>query len=338
MKKIISKRTFVFLFLFSIGILFLMNYRIPFFKQNAGIWSVGYGISNEFPEKMEVEKNPIFSLEKLQQYIPDSEFLADPFFWKEGNKHYIFFEHKKFKPHAASIGILVSENGKDYEFKGTVLKEKFHLSYPQVFKYKNEYYMLPETQGANHVILYKAKKFPYEWEKCDTLLKNTKYKDPTIFLSDTLNIMVATDQNMTMHLFHADSLFGEWKKHQKHTVIMGSESRPGGRFFIHKNELMLPIQNASNGYGTGLSLYIFNFNNGDYSLTKDKHFYLEGNKKTKEFNAGMHHLDIQNIDGKYYYVYDGIRLLNEKKTLHSVSVFKMNYYDLKNWVHQKINN
>ena len=239
MRKFTTKRVLLLLLFFlAFGILFVMNNRIPFFKQNAGIWSVGYGISSAFPEKMAVENNHIYSLEKIQKCVADSKFLADPFFLKEGNNHYIFFEHKKVTPHAASIAVLISKNGKDYEFKGTVLKEKFHLSYPQVFKYKNEYYMLPESQAANNVILYKAKNFPYEWEKCDTLIKNIKYKDPTIFLSDTLNIMVATDQNLTMHLYYADSLFGKWKKHPKHIVTMGTESRAGGRFFPYKKGLI----------------------------------------------------------------------------------------------------
>ena len=198
--------------------------------------------------------------------------------------------------------------------------------------------MLPETQETNNTILYKAKRFPFQWEKCDTLLKNIKYKDPTIYLSDTLNIMVATDQNLTMHLYYADSLFGKWTKHPKHIVTMGSESRPGGRFFPYQKGLILPVQNMSNGYGTGISLYKFNFNKGDYSFLKEKHFYLKAHKKIKEFNAGMHHLDMQFVDGKYYYVYDGFRLLSNEKTLRLIPSLKMNFYDLKNWGYQIIKN
>lgn len=51
----------------------------------------------------------------------------------------------------------------------------------------------------------------------------------------------------------------------------------------------------------------------------------------------MHHFDIQKIGNGYYYVYDGNRLENDKTVWSLKGALKMNYYDLKNWLYQKLN-
>ena len=322
--------------LLCIAILLIANYRIPFLKQHGGPWSIGYGASNDFPETIDVAHNAIFPFENVKAINDSTQFMADPFFIKEKGIFYIFFEHKKTKPNA-SIGVLTSTDGKKYTYGGNVLDQKFHLSYPQVFKYKNEFYMVPESKGANAVLLYKASNFPYGWAICDTLIPNVKYKDPSIYLSDTLNVMMVSDDNLKMYLYQADSLFGKWKLHKNPIVISGSEARAGGRIFADKKDLMLPIQNCSNGYGFGLSLYQIKFKNGDYTVKREKPFFLKQHSDIKEFNAGMHQLDIQRIDNKYYYVYDGNRLASNQKKWNLKGSLKMNYTDLKNWFVQKFN-
>lgn len=330
------KKSLLYLSLILIAILAIINYRTPIYKQNSGPWSIGFGSSTNFPDSIPIKTNAKYSLEQLKTFNDSTLFLADPFFIKVKDTFYLFFEHKK-KEDNAVIGLLISPDGKNYNYQGTVLKEKFHLSYPQVFEYKKQFYMLPESQGSNHVLLYKANNFPFDWKVCDTLLKNIKLKDPTIYLSDTLNIILGTDDKLTMNMYQSDSLFGKWKLKQKPKVILGSESRCGGRILADNKGLLLPIQNSSNGYGYGTSLYRLTFKNGDYKIKREIPFYLKSQYDSKEFNAGMHHLDIQKIDSTYYYVYDGNRLKNDKKIWNFKGALKMNYCDLKNWIYQKTN-
>lgn len=331
------KKTILFSFLIVVTLLVVVNYRIPFLKQNSGPWSIGYGESAIFPDSIPVITNPKYSLEKLNVLSDSTQFLADPFFIKTKDTFYIFFEHKKNKKRHAEIGLLTSIDGKKYTYKGTVLREKFHLSYPQVFEYKKNYYMIPESQGSNQVLLYKSYSFPWDWRICDTLLKNIKLKDPTVYLSDTLNILLGTDNQLTMYMYQADSLFGKWELRKKPKVIMGSESRCGGRIFADSKGLVLPIQNSSNGYGFGVSLYHLTFKNGDYKIKRYTPFFLKKHTKIKEFNAGMHQFDIQKTGNTYYYVYDGNRLESTKKIWNIKGTLKMNYCDLKNWFYQKCN-
>lgn len=316
------------------ALLVVINYRTPFLRQDGGGWSLGYGTSATYPEKMELDEKAVYSIEMLKAQDKGTVFLADPFFVKEKDTFYLFFEHKTKKSNA-DIGLLTSVDGKNYQYRGTVLTQKFHLSYPQVFKYKNDFYMVPESKQANAVLLYKAQRFPYDWRVCDTLIPNVQLVDPSIYLSDSLNIVVASDYAKNMYVYEADSLFGKWKLHKKPIALIGTESRAGGRFFADKKGLILPVQNFSKGYGYGLSLYRFSFKDGSYTVKKEKPFFLMANENIKEFNAGMHQLDIQRLDAThYYYVYDGNQLNSSTKSLNLWGPLKWNYLDLKNWILQ----
>ncbi|OOV29319.1 hypothetical protein BXU11_05215 [Flavobacterium sp. LM5] len=312
--------------------LIIINYRTPFFQKDAGGWSIGYGGSTMYPAEITVKSNPIYSIEKLKLQNDSTVFLADPFFVKEKDTFYLFFEHKKTKSNA-DIGLLTSTDGKNYTYRGTVLTQKFHLSYPQVFKYKNEFYMLPESKQANAVLLYKAHHFPFDWRVCDTLLSNVRLKDPSIYVSDSLNVMVASDDKLNMYLYQADSLFGKWQLHDKSIAIMGTEARAGGRFFADAKGLILPVQNCTDGYGYGLSLYRFSFSKDSYSMKREIPFFLKAQIDIKEFNAGMHQLDIQQLGpNEFYYVYDGNQLISDSKKLNVWGPIKWTYIDLKNWI------
>lgn len=317
------------------GLLVLIDHRTPFLRQDGGGWSVGYGSSKNFPEEMIIDAKAIYSIEKLKAQNDSTVFLADPFFVKEKDTFYVFFEHQKNKKNA-DIGLLTSVDGKNYKYRGTVLTQKFHLSYPQVFKYGNDFYMVPESKRANAILLYKAHRFPFDWKVCDTLVHNVQLVDPSIYVSDTLNIMVATDYAKNMYVYHADSLLGKWQLHQKPIALIGVESRAGGRFFADNKGLILPVQNFSRGYGYGVSLYRFSFKDESYVVKKEKPLFLVANENIKEFNAGMHQLDIQKLDAThYYYVYDGNRLNSNSKSLNIWGPLKWNYLDFKNWVLQR---
>ena len=92
MRVKLNKVLVVILFL-GISLLLIINYRVPFFQQNAGGWSVGYGESYGYPKTIDVKGNAIYSIEKLKIRNDSTVFLADPFFLKEKDTFYLFFEH-----------------------------------------------------------------------------------------------------------------------------------------------------------------------------------------------------------------------------------------------------
>src|SRR5690606_5384936 len=131
------------------------NSRYVFFSVKGEGWSIGTNSISNFFSEDPVKNSKIFSLKWLdQQTEGNSQFLADPFLFIENDVHYIFFEHQA--EGNANIGLIVSLDGISYSYEGNVLDEEFHLSFPQVFKYREDFYMLPESKQAGSILLYKS--------------------------------------------------------------------------------------------------------------------------------------------------------------------------------------
>ena len=318
----------LFLILVLSGILFL-NSRYPFITDKVGKWSVGYRFIDDPISKVKIPNEDVISYEAVDSILGSkNNYIADPFFIKENGIFYLFVELKGKKN--ADIALFTSKDGEDYNYQGVVLDENFHLSYPQVFKYHGEFYMLPETKQSGNVLLYKAEKFPYNWKIEDTLIKNVQLKDPSILLSPELNLIVTVDDHMNQLFFTADSLKGNWKEVENYTPKKGNETRPGGRFFQYENEWYLPIQDRSLGYGSGISLYKLNNTADNLSLQLSESRYLHEMEEILWFNRGMHHLDIQKTDNSYYMVYDGDRNTNGEQAFQLKRTLKYNFHDLFN--------
>ncbi len=153
--------------------------------------------------------------------------------------------------------------------------------------------MLPETKGANQVLLYKAENFPTTWKIEDTLIKDRALKDPSLLLSEDLNLIVAVDDDLKQYMFSADSLNGKWEEVEGFTPRWGNESRPGGRFIPIAEDWYLPLQNHSRGYGTGISLYKLAKNAKGFEFILAEKLVLKPFEEISWFERGMHHLDVQ---------------------------------------------
>ena len=308
-------------------LLIWIDSKYPFFPEVGGPWSVGFSTSNSIKD-FKVEEKNIISYSYIDSLLEERIFyIADPFFLKSEGRWYVFVELKG--EDNANIALLTSENGIEFQYNGVVLDEDFHLSYPQVFKHEKEFYMLPETKGANQVLLYKAQNFPFDWIIHDTLIQNRSVKDPTILLSEEINLIVAAGDDLKQYMFRADSLDGEWTEVVNYRQRQGNETRPGGRFFKNDGNWYIPLQNRSGGYGTGVSLYKLNHEEDFISLEKDISMFL-GPQKIKWFNRGMHHLDMQSYEGKFFFFYDGDESLNNKRKFQYKKTLKLVYYDLLN--------
>src|SRR4051812_45772920 len=83
-------------------------------------------------------KNPVLRAKDVTD-IP-VEFIADPFMIKFQNEWYMYFEALNKLTNKGCIGLASSINGLEWEYRKIVIKESFHMSYPYVFKWNNEYY------------------------------------------------------------------------------------------------------------------------------------------------------------------------------------------------------
>jgi len=164
-------------------------------------------------------------------------FVADPFLTYENNIYYMFFEVMNTNTDQGDIGLAISNDGFNWTYKQIILDEEFHLSYPCVFKWANDFYMIPETYQAESVRLYKSNNFPYNWTCVKSLLEGEGefFVDNTIFhYNNTWWLFTEAGSNDLLRFYYSDKLSGPWLEHPKSPIINGDAniSRPGGRVII----------------------------------------------------------------------------------------------------------
>ena len=186
---------------------------------------------------------------------PDrNTFYADPFAVRtEKNIHVLFeeFDYKRAKGHIASGSI----QGEGHPEPKSVLNAPFHMSYPFLFEYEKDIYCIPETREAGEVSLYKALKFPDQWEKQTTLIGNFTGVDSTVFKYENAWWLMAAESHdgSSFHkliVYYAENLMGPWVPHRANPVKVDiGSARPAGTPFIHEGVLYRPAQDCSGIYG-----------------------------------------------------------------------------------------
>jgi hypothetical protein len=190
---------------------------------------------------------------------PDDRFYADPFLFEKDGKTHLFFEDFRYPEGRAVISYC--ELGPD----GTpgspveVLRRPYHLSYPFVFEYEGEIYMIPETRETRMVELYRATSFPTTWTPEAVLLSDIHAVDATIQKVNGRFWMFAGVSNGRysnsdeLCLFFADALTGPWTPHRNNPVLSDvRRSRPAGLLFYDEGRLIRPSQDCGKAYGYAL--------------------------------------------------------------------------------------
>jgi hypothetical protein len=259
-------------------------------------WSIGIYQSESYePINFSADhfKNPV--LTKIQVSDIKANFVADPFLIYENNTFYMFFEAYNTITAQGDIGLAESNDGINWSYEQIVLDEPFHLSYPCVFIYNNEYYMIPETSAINAIRLYKANIFPYNWSFIKTIANGKKFRDNTIFyFNSTWWLFTQTDNNDVLRLYYSESLFGLWIEHPLSPIISGDANitRPAGNVIIFNNRIIRFAQDDYPYYGNQVWAFeVTNLSKQDYN---EKNFddkpFLEGYEKWNL--KGIHHISI----------------------------------------------
>jgi len=142
-----------------------------------------------------------------------------------------------------------------------VLEAPYHLSYPFIFEWQGEVYLLPETQGNGTIELYRATAFPAVWVLQTVLMRGVRLFDPTLHFEDNLWWLFAGSRGggarevSELHLFMAESPLGPWQSHPRNPVVIGEHcARPAGRLFRLNGQLVRPGQDSSRLYGEAIWL------------------------------------------------------------------------------------
>ena len=289
---------------------FVRNHPVVITKENK--WAIGIyeGTSPYELSKTGKVNNPVLQASDVTDV--KASFVADPFMLRKGSKWYMFFEVLNALDNKGDIGVAESDDGLKWTYRKIIIDEPFHLSYPYVFEWNGEIYLVPESASANHLRLYRASNFPYEWEFADTLLAG-RFGDHGLFRYDNTWWLMANSEpsaNNTLHLFYSKELEGPWTEHPLSPIVKAdaNKARPGGRVYVNKNVIIRYAQDCDPTYGKALNAFQI------MTLTKTEYTeralpvnpILKAGWGGRWTLHGMHQLDAHELEnGKWLACVDG---------------------------------
>nr|WP_062397079.1 glycosyltransferase [Pseudonocardia sp. AL041005-10] len=203
-------------------------------------------------------RRPVFSDDELTRL--GITMVADPFAIQRDGIWHLFFEQVRHGQGRGEIGLATSDDLVDWRYRGVVLREDFHLSYPQVLADGDEILMVPEScaDGNGTVRLYRAVDFPHTWELDRVLLRGRPFKDSTVLRHEGLYYLFTEISERHTHdrldLFVAPSIRGPWEPHPSNPIVLddASISRPAGRVIEVGGRLVRLAQACHRSYGDGV--------------------------------------------------------------------------------------
>ena len=186
---------------------------------------------------------------------------------------------------------------------GTVINEKFHLSFPFIFKFNNKIYLIPDSSSNKDLRIYVSDKFPLKWKLHKIILKNVSATDTMVYKLDkhwqlitNLNPNNTDDLNSELFLFNSsDPVNKKWKSFKNNPIIINySRARNGGIIFQDNKIYRVFQKHNFNDYGNSIGI--------EKIFSKKKNSILKKNSKLKFLRQiqKCHHL---NSDG-HLSVYD----------------------------------
>jgi hypothetical protein len=174
---------------------------------------------------------------------------ADPFALEHEGRWWVVYEALE---HAEGRGFLAARELLPGGFgpEAVVLRQPFHLSYPQLLREEGAIYCVPESFEAGEVALYRARAFPRGWERVGALLPGFRGIDST-FVRHAGRWWCFTTEKGAGHdrrllVFHAEALRGPWRPHARNPVKLDPRAARGaGTPFHQAGELFRPAQDCA---------------------------------------------------------------------------------------------
>lgn len=223
-------------------------------------------------------------------------YTADPFgYWHAGRLH-VFFENFDYRTAHGTIGVHVLDEDLRVRDSRIVLQEPWHLSYPFVFAWADEVWMLPEACASGTLTLYRARSFPDAWQPYARIVLDAVPIDATLLESGGRWWMfyapAGTERERLthLHLATAPCPTGPWTPHPGNPVHVDPlGARPGGTAFERDGAVCLPVQDCRGSYGSGLRiLTIQGLAQGSFSARSEPLITAPGG--VEPFVAGCHTL------------------------------------------------
>lgn len=221
-------------------------------------WQLLFDLNDSISEK----------INEFKKIIPSNDrFWADPFIVFIDNKYYIFFEEFIYKKNKGHISFFMIDQKGDISKPQIILDRPYHLSFPFIFNYDNEYYMIPESSENNTIEVYKCIEFPQKWEFYKILMSDVIATDSILFYYDhkwwLFTTIMKKQNEYELCLFYSSNPLNEqWIPHPKNPIVSKNKgSRSAGRIYEENGIIKRPAQDSSKRYGYGVIFYQINIIN-----------------------------------------------------------------------------
>jgi hypothetical protein len=244
----------------------------------------------------------------------DAAYVADPFLVSSGGRSWMLFEIKNRATRRGEVGLAVLDGGR-WTYRGSVLREPFHLSYPYVFEWGGDHFLIPESLERATIRLYRADPFPERWVFEADLIGGV-FADSSVVRYREKWWMFACPEPFrhdVLQLFHAERLEGPWCEHRRSPIVAGDacRARPAGRIVVWDDRLIRFAQHCSPVYGMGVRAFeITELSEGCYREVECASGPILTGSGAGWNRDGMHHIDphrtpagdwIATVDGWRYW-------------------------------------
>lgn len=181
---------------------------------------------------------------------PKGYWAADPFLFEKNGIVYLFVEYTDTKKKKSALAVKKILPVEDYDF--TIIYEfPYHTSYPCIFEWNGEIYIIPETKSAREIVLLKCLEWPLKWKQTAILKTNIDAADCTPFIYENRLCLMIYEQNKSIKLSVADLYPEEGKIENIKFLKQYNQkiARPGGKLFYYDNNLIMVRQPGVKFYG-----------------------------------------------------------------------------------------
>lgn len=250
--------------------------------------------------------------------------VADPFLVVKDDVLYLFYEEYRYLEKGI-IKMTSTDDLVNWEQPKIVLQEDFHLSYPWVFQYEGQWYMLPETSAVHEVRLYKAVDNLFDrFELSDVLIargdceqiprmdfcdSSITEKEGIFYLFTTINV----GRGNELHLYWSENIQGPFVEHTQSPLIVSDKyGRNGGSLIEWEGKLYRFAQDCDGEYGKNISLFEINEltrHKYDESLLQEDLLTKSGLKSGHQYNfVRFKGLNIVAVDQRIKIPYIGCKV------------------------------
>jgi hypothetical protein len=251
--------------------------------------------------------NPVLTARDVNDVPARS--VADPFLVRRGGAWSMFLEVYNTANERGELAHADSADGLRWSYRGVVLREPFHLSYPHVFEWSGRFYMIPETRQDHSVRLYVAEEFPARWSPAGVLLRGY-YADPTVICHGERLWMFVQRGLDELRLFGSEQPEGPWREHPRSPLRVGDRrlSRPGGRMLHHEGRLYRFAQDGLPNYGRSVrAVEIDRLDESEYQEHEIETSPILTASRVGWNAMGMHHIDAHWLEsGHWLAAVDGV--------------------------------